>query len=254
MPFYAIACVVQLQRLRGGRNARVAVFICGAIAVFAHAISAYGIVRAPGGYQFGITQISSIIALAISVLVLGSSLRKPLDNLFLGLFPLAIVAILLSLMIGSSFPATSLGAGSGSHVLLSVLAYGFISIAALQAIFLSYQNYQLKHGHAGGLLTKLPPLQDMEAFLLELLWAGEVLLSLAILAGVFFIDDVWGMDGIIHKSFFTVLAWLVFAVLLWGHHRLGWRGTTMIRGTLSGFILLIIGFYGSKFVLEYVLN
>ena len=133
--FYAIACVVQLQRLRGGRNARVAVFICGAIAVFAHAISAYGIVRAPGGYQFGITQISSIIALAISVLVLGSSLRKPLDNLFLGLFPLAIVAILLSLMIGSSFPATSLGAGSGSHVLLSVLAYGFISIAALQAIF-----------------------------------------------------------------------------------------------------------------------
>ena len=252
--FYTLAWILQLQRLRSGGNTRALVLFCGLVAVLAHAVSAYEIVRAPLGYRFGISQISTLIALAISVLVLGSSFRKPLDNLFLGLFPLAVATILLSLTIGSSFPSTSLGPGSGSHVLLSVLAYGFISIAALQAIFLSYQNHRLKHGHAGGLLTKLPPLQDMETFLLELLWAGETLLSLAIIAGVFFIDDVWSMDGIIHKSFFTVLAWLLFAVLLWGHHRLGWRGTTMTRGTLTGFVLLVTGFYGSKFVLEYVLN
>ncbi len=252
--FYGLTCALQWRRLRSDRISRSLVLSCGLVAVLAHAVSAWEIVREPNGYHFGITQISTLIAMAISVLVLGSSLRKPLDNLFLGLFPLAIVTILLSLTIGSSFPTTSLGPGSGSHVLLSVLAYGFISIAALQAIFLSYQNYQLKHGHAGGLLARLSPLQDMEAFLLELLWAGEVLLSLAIVAGVFFIEDVWNMEGIIHKSFFTALAWLLFAVLLWGHHRLGWRGTTMIRGTLTGFVLLVVGFYGSKFVIEYVLS
>ena len=252
--FYGLAWALQLQRLRSGRNIRSLVLACSLAAVLAHAVSAWEIVREPDGYHFGITQISTLIALAISVLVLGSSLRKPLDNLFLGLFPLAIAAILLSLTIGSGFPTTSLSPASGGHVLLSVLAYGCISIAALQAVFLSWQNYQLKHGHAGGLIARLPPLQDMEAFLLELLWAGELLLSLAIVAGVFFIGDVWGMDGIIHKSFFTVLAWLLFAVLLWGHHRLGWRGTTMIRGTLTGFVLLLVGFYGSKFVLEYILN
>lgn len=251
--FYALASALQLQRLRSERNTRTLVLFSGLVAVLAHAVSVWEIVREPDGYHFGITQISTLIALAISLLTLVSCLRKPLDNLLLGLFPLAIATILLSLTTGSNFPTTNLDSGSGSHVLLSVLAYGFISIAALQAIFLSYQNYQLKHGHAGGLLTKLPPLQDMETFLLELLWAGEILLSLAILAGVFFIEDVWSLEGIIHKSFFSVLAWLVFAVLLWGHHRLGWRGTTMIRGTLAGFILLIIGFYGSKFVIEYVL-
>ncbi|MCY3566435.1 MAG: cytochrome c biogenesis protein CcsA [Gammaproteobacteria bacterium] len=252
--FYGLAFALQLRRLRGGGNTRPLVLGCGLVAVLAHAVSAWEIVRLPDGYHFGITQISTLIALAISLLVLGSSLRKPLDNLFLGLFPLAIATILLSLTTGSNFPSTSLDPASGGHVLLSVLAYGFISIAALQAVFLSWQNHQLKHGHAGGLLARMPPLQDMEAFLLELLWAGEILLSLAIVTGVFFIDDAWSMDGIIHKSFFTALAWLLFAVLLWGHHRLGWRGTTMIRGTLTGFVLLVVGFYGSKFVLEYVLG
>lgn len=252
--FYGLAFALQLQRLRSGGNTRSPILFCGLVAALAHAVSAWEIVRPADGYHFGITQISTLIALAISVLALGSSLRKPLDNLFLGLFPLAIATILLSLIVGGNFPTTRLGPATGGHVLLSVLAYGFISIAALQAVFLSYQNYRLKRGHAGGLLARLPPLQDMEAFLLELLWAGEILLSLAIVAGFFFIDDVWSMDGIVHKSFFTLLAWLLFAVLLWGHHRLGWRGTTMIRGTLTGFVLLVVGFYGSKFVLEYVLG
>ncbi len=251
---YVIACALQVRRLRSGAAARTPVLCAGLAAVAAHAVSAWETVRVPGGFQFGIAQTSTLIALAITSLALASSLRKPLDNLFIGLFPLAIATIALSLVAGGSFPTTNLGAGSGSHVLLSVLAYGFISIAALQAVFLSWQNHRLKHGRAGGLLTRLPPLQDMESFLLELLWAGQVLLSLAIIAGIFFIDDVWALDGIIHKSFFTTLAWLLFAVLLWGHHRLGWRGTTMIRGTLTGFSLLLVGFYGSKFVLEYVLR
>ncbi len=250
---YGLGWTLQWRRLRGNADTRAYVLAAGLAAVLAHGMSAWGIVRDGGGYQFGIAQVSTLIALAISVLALGSSLRKPLDNLFLGLFPLAILAILLSLGGGSSFPGASLGPVSGSHVLLSVLAYGFISIAALQAVFVSWQNYQLKHGRAGGLVAKLPPLQDMEGFLLELLWAGQALLSLAIIIGAFFIEDVWSLDGIFHKSFFSVLAWLLFAVLLWGHHRLGWRGTTMVRGTLTGFVFLLVGFYGSKFVLEYVL-
>ena len=250
---YALGWALQWRRLRKAAGSRIPVLGVAGVAVLAHGASAWGIVREAAGFHFGISQISTLIALAISLLALVSSLRKPIDNLFLGLFPLATLAILLSITTGSSFPTTSLGLVSGSHVLLSVLAYGFISIAALQAVVLAWQNHQLKHGHAGGVLAKLPPLQDMEILLLELLWAGQALLSLAIVVGVFFISDVWSMDGIFHKSFFSVLAWLVFATLLWNHHRLGWRGTTMVRGTLAGFTLLLVGFYGSKFVLEYVL-
>jgi ABC-type uncharacterized transport system permease subunit len=93
----------------------------------------------------------------------------------------------------------------------------------------------------------------MEAFLFELVWVGQMLLTLTITAAFLFFDDIWGVDGVIHKTVFSLLAWIVFAVLLWGRHQLGWRGQTAIRGTLSGFALLIIGFYGVKFALEYLI-
>ncbi len=252
--FYFLGTVFQGQNIFASKNTRSQVFSLGFIAVCAHAISAFGVMRTTTGYHFGISEISTLITLSISLLVLVSSLRKPLENLFLGLFPLAIVSILFSLAVSSSYPPTSMGIGLASHILLSIVAYSMITIAAMQAAFLAYQNHQLKHHHTSGLISRLPPLQDMEAFLFELLWVGEVLLALGILAGFFFVDDIWEQAGIIHKTFFSILAWSVFAGLLWGRHKLGWRGQTAIRGTLSGFTLLLLGFYGSKFMLEYVLN
>ena len=252
--FYLIGSVFQGLNFTSNKDVKSKVCIFGAIALLAHAISAFGVIRTANGYHFGIFEISTLIAALISLLVLVSSIRKPLEILFLGLFPLAIITIIASLTISSDYPPTEMSAGLASHVLISLLAYSFIAIAALQAGVLAYQNHQLKHHHVGGLISKFPPLQDMEAFLFELLWVGQGLLSVGILAGMMFIDDIWGIDGVIHKSFFSILAWIVFASLLWGRHQLGWRGQTAIRGTLTGFGFLIIGFYGSKFALEYILG
>lgn len=252
--FYLIGSVFQGLNFISNKDTRNKVFTFGLIAVCAHAISAYSVIRTTSGYHFGISEISTLIAVSVSLLVLISSIRKPLQNLFLGLFPLAIIAIVFSLTVRSDYPPINLGPGLASHVLLSILAYSFITIAAAQAGFLAYQNHQLKHGHPGGLIGKFPPLQDMEVFLFELLWVGQILLSLGIIAGLLFVDDIWGRDGVIHKTFFSILAWVVFGVLLWGRHQLGWRGVTAIRGTLIGFGLLIVGFYGSKIALEYILG
>ena len=155
--FYLAGFTLQLINLARANNAgriRRYVFIAGTLAVIAHAISAARVISSPTGYHFGVVQISTLIAVSISALVLASSIRKPLENLFLGLFPLAVISIIMSLSIDSSYPPTSLSAGMASHVLISILAYSFISIAAMQAGFLAYQNYQLKHGHAGGLLHR----------------------------------------------------------------------------------------------------
>ena len=252
--FYLTGSVFQGISLTSNRDTHNKVLSFGLLAVLAHAVSAYGVIRTSSGYHFGLVEISTLITLSISFVVLISSLRKPLNNLFLGLFPLAIIAIVASLALGSNYPPTPMSLGLASHVLISILAYSFITIAALQAGFLAYQNHQLKHAHAGGVLSKFPPLQDMEALLFELLWVGQLLLSLGIGAGILFIDDFWGLHGIPHKTVFSILAWIVFAVLLWGRHQRGWRGQTAIRGTLGGFALLIVGFYGSKIVLEFILS
>ena len=173
---YSTGFALQLSRLANGRNVglvpvnRHPVLAAGGLAVVAHATSASGVIYTSTGYHFGVVEISTLIAASISLLVLTSSLRKPLDNLFLGLFPLAVVAIILSLTVSSDYPPTDLNAGMASHVLISILAYSFMTIAAVQASFLAYQNYQLKNGHAGGFLQRFPPLQAMEVLLFELLW------------------------------------------------------------------------------------
>lgn len=254
--FYLASTVYQAKHLNmraPSKNPERWVFSLGLIAVLAHAISAGGVLHHGAGYHFGIVQISTLICASISLMVLLSSLRKPLGILILGLFPLAIVSIIASLTIQSTYPARDLEPGLASHILLSILGYSLLTIAALQAGFLAFQNHQLKHHQAARMIRRFPPLQDMESFLFELLWAGQALLTLGIVAGFIFIDDMWA-GGLLHKTVFSLLAWAVFAVLLWGRHQLGWRGSTAIRFTLTGFVLLIVGFYGSKFVLEFLLN
>ena len=61
---------------------------------------------------------------------------------------------------------------------------------------------------------------------------------------------------VLHGSLILLacLAWVVFSVLLWGRNRLGWRGHKAIRWTLAGFCLLMLAYFGSKLVREYILH
>lgn len=59
---------------------------------------------------------------------------------------------------------------------------------------------------------------------------------------------------LVHKTVLGIIAWLVFAVLLWGRWRFGWRGRTAIRWTLSGAVTLMLAYFGSKLVLELLLH
>lgn len=252
---YLIALALQGQAIKN-RSARLTiqgnVLVFGLLAVAAHAISAWTLIARADGYHFGIFEVSTLIFAFISLITIVSSIRNPIGQLILGVFPCAALVILLSLLIDSAYPPQQLGAGLVTHVLLSIVAYGLVTLAALQAVFLAFQNYQLRHHRAARVIRRFPSLQDMEHLLFVLLWAAQILLSGAIVTGFLFVND-WGVQGLAHKMFFSILAWVVFAVMLWGRHQLGWRGNTAIRGTLIGFLFLVLGFYGSKFVLEYIL-
>jgi ABC-type uncharacterized transport system permease subunit len=228
------------------------VLILGFTGVAAHMVSAWTLIYRDAAYHFGLTEISTLIFASIALLTMISSARRPLGSLILGVFPLAMLTIAISISIRSSYPAQQLSPGIAAHVILSILAYSLFTLAALQAVFLAFQNYQLKHHHVASVMRIFPPLQEMERLLFELLWAAQILLSFAIAAGFLFVND-FSTQGLAHKMFFSVLAWIVFAVLLWGRHQLGWRGNTAIKGTLTGFGFLLLGFYGSKFVLEFLL-
>jgi ABC-type uncharacterized transport system permease subunit len=83
--------------------------------------------------------------------------------------------------------------------------------------------------------------------------AGFVLLTLTLLSGVLFVDDLFAQH-LVHKTVLSIAAWIVFGILLFGRWRWGWRGRRAVRLTLAGMAILLLAFFGSKFVLEVILH
>jgi ABC-type uncharacterized transport system permease subunit len=123
----------------------------------------------------------------------------------------------------------------------------------MQAALLAAQESQLRRRQFRGPLSILPPLQLMESMLFELIWVGVIALTLSIATGFIFMDDIFAQH-LVHKTVLSIIAWILFTVLLWGRHRLGWRSQTAVRLTVSGFTMLALAFLGSKLVLELILE
>ncbi|NLU12945.1 MAG: cytochrome c biogenesis protein CcsA, partial [Gammaproteobacteria bacterium] len=139
-----------------------------------------------------------------------------------------------------------------AHILFSILAYGMITIAVFQSMLLLIQDQQLRKRPVSTLIKHFPPLQTMESLLFGFLWSGWLLLSLSLITGWLFLDNLFAQH-LVHKTLLSCVAWLVFGILLWGRHQLGWRGHKAIRWTITGFFLLMLAYFGSKLVREFIL-
>ena len=253
--FYIAAWLLLVQSLRKRRSLKSTLVLqLVAVALFCHGTSACQQIVVPSGYRFSFFNMASLFFWVINLLVLISSLKKPLHNLFVLLLPLTCLALLSSLpQLGAITPRQQITPGVAVHIFLSILAYSAMTMAAFQALTLAFQNYQLRHKHPTGRVRLLPPLQTMEALLFELLWAGQVLLTFAIISGAIYVDDLFAQH-LAHKTVFSLMAWCLYAALLWGHYKWGWRGNAAIRWTLGAFALLVLAYFGSKLVLEFLLS
>ena len=122
-----------------------------------------------------------------------------------------------------------------------------------QALALQQMERGLKNHSDNRWLNQLPPLQTMESLLLQLITLGWLALTVAIASGSIYIDDLFAQH-LAHKTLFAVISWLLFGLLLIGRQKYGWRGATAVKWTLSAFIALALAYFGSKFVLEVLLN
>ena len=253
---YICALLYQATKIRTPASPLRREFLLGVsgAAIIMHGLVSWHVMVTAQGLDFSLWRISSVIFFLVNLIVLLSSLRKPAHNLFLFLFPLTIPVLAIALVTeGSGAIHSGLGLGTGLHVLSSILAYSLLTIAAFQAMLLAWQNWQLRHKHLKGWVRVLPPLETMEALLFEVLWAGVILLTLALLSGFWLLEDMFAQkQG--HKTVFSMVAWVIYAILLWGRHQLGWRGNIAIRWTLVGFIATALAYWGSKFVYEVLLT
>ncbi len=224
------------------------------IALFFHGGSLFMQLHASAGLSLDFFNAASLIAFAVIAITLLACSRIPVENLLLILMPLGLLTVLLAQFLPSgTLKPIDEEPGIIAHILLSILAYGLLTIAMFQALLLALQDHQLKHKHPSGLIRNFPPLQTMESLLFGFLWAGWLLLSLSLLSGWLFFEDLFAQH-LVHKTVLSCVAWVVFAVLLWGRHQLGWRGHKAIRWTLAGFCLLMLAYFGSKLVREFILH
>ena len=226
------------------------------VPVAMHAVLLGRSLFAPDGLHLGLgNAISVILLLTVLIYWIGSFFYR-LDGLHALVLPLAAAAVLLAgaMPSAAALPNTH-HAAFKAHLLISMLAYSLFTIASLHVALMALLERRLHDGAVSHALQALPPLLTMEALLFRIIWAGFILLTLTLVSGMIFTEELFGKPATFnHKTVFGVVSWLIFAALLVGRHVYGWRGRIAVRWTLAGFLALVLAYIGSKFVLEVILG
>lgn len=223
------------------------------MALLFHAVDIFFTMKAAGGWNLGLFTTFSLTTWLMALIALIVGFRLPNAHPGIVIYPLVALSLILKVELPSPEPPSLSDPALEWHVLLSLAAYSLFMLAAIQAIILAVQEKQLRQRHIAGVIRKLPPLQTMETGLFQLIATGFALLTLGLITGFMFVEDLFAQH-LVHKTVLSVIAWCVFAALLWGRLRHGWRGKTAVKWTLAGFSFLLLAYMGSKFVLEYLVN
>jgi ABC-type uncharacterized transport system permease subunit len=227
------------------------------IALVLHGILLYKSMATPEGLDLGLANAVSLIVWLTLLIYWFAGLAYPgMANVQGLLAPAAFAALLFQTFSGTrhivgyfSEPLFAL------HFAVAMLAYALYIVATLHALIMLAEETFLRRGALPPLLRQLPPLMQMEALLFRILFSAFVLLSLTLVTGVFFSEELFHKPfAFNHKTVFGIISWLIFGTLLVGHHFRGWRGRVAVNWTLAGFTALMFAYVGSKFVLEIVLK
>ena len=229
----------------------------GALVPLALALHAFVLMRAivkPDGLDLSFANALSLVAGLAALIAWASGLFRVLPQVAAVVLSMAAAGVLIHTF-GESphrFPYAD-APWATVHIAIALVAYALFVVAALQALMLTGLEKRLRGGAES--MSETPPLLTLERYLFRLIGGGFVLLTLALGSGFLFSEQLFGKPvTFTHKNVFSVAGWLTFAILLFGRARYGWRGRTALRWILAGTLLLVLGYLGSKFVLEVLLN
>jgi len=237
----------------GKKRSLAAVFAFAGVLLHAWAEAQHWFVPAsPHVSLLNVLSLSALVTVAIPLSTL--PMRKNLFDASLVALPLAVLILIAE----STLYAPKLEIAQGSiditvHIITSIIAFGLLSIAGVYAIFAALIDSMLRHHRYNKLVQTLPALETLEELLFHLIKAGFAILTISLLTGLIFVSDLFGQH-LAHKTVLSIFAWLVFALLLWGRWKRGWRGRVAVRMTLAGIVLLLLSYFGSKLILEVFLQ
>lgn len=229
-------------------------WMCG-VAVVLHCVILYADLAAGGQWRLGLTNALSFAAVVIAIVYTALACQRPIENLGAFVLPVAGLSVLAAWI----WPAGEKGTVAPStpftiHLVVSVLAYAFLTLAVVQALLLNTQEKHLHRRHPVRLLKALPPIQTMETLLFVLTGVGFTLLTFTLISGIVYTEALFGVAfSFDHHTVLSILAWVIFGILLLGHFLFGWRGRHAAHWTIGGFVVLVLAYFGTKYVVEVLL-
>ncbi len=228
-------------------------FITWLIAILIHIIALHYPLILGKSLVVGFATLGSYVMWFISLILFITTLKRKIQTLAIIILPIAIISIIVSITLTTESIAIDMKSGLGVHILTSLLAYSLLMLASFQALLLATQNNHLHNRQNTGFIRTLPSLEDMEHLLFRFISIGVIMLSLGLLTGFYFLDNLFS-SHIIHKTILSIVSWVIFSALLLGRWKYGWRGKKAIRWTIVGFITLALAFFGTKFIQEFILD
>lgn len=204
--------------------------------------------------RFGFAPALSVTAWLVTAVYAVESLVFPQLRTHWALSGLGALAVVLALVYPGAPLHTTASPWLPLHWALGIASYGLFGAAVVHAWFMTRTEDRIRH--AGESPTGLP-LLTLERLTFRFVSAGFVLLSATLLVALLFGDTLYGVRSAWkwdHKTVFSVLSWLTFAVLLVGRSQFGWRGRRAVRMVYVGAGLLLLAYVGSRFVLEIILG
>jgi len=228
-------------------------FVTWLIALIAHIVMLHFPLIQGEPLVFGFVTLASYVMWFISLILFISTLKRKIESLAIMILPFTILSIIMTITLGTGSISINMKSGVGVHVLLSLLAYSLLMLASFQALLLATQNNHLHSHQSSGFIRTLPSLEDMEHILFRFISIGLFLLTLGLITGFYFLDNLFG-SNVAHKTILSIISWFIFSALLIGRWKYGWRGKRAVRWTLTGFAVLALAFFGTKFIQEYILD
>ncbi len=234
-------------------KATVALIAMVIFAIIIHGFISYRNIHTAEGHNFGLFNIFNITTWISMIIIFWNLLKYHSATLLLFSIPISAVSILGVLLFGGIAPIQLKGDGLNIlHILLGISAMGILLLAAIQSILVLYIDRQLRISPAN-LSNIFGSLQSIERYLLQLLTSGFIFMTLSLIL-VSLLPSEITQAQVLHKVILTLISWFILATLIFGYYLRGWRGVFAAKWTLIGVFLLMLGYFGSKLVIEFIIG
>jgi ABC-type uncharacterized transport system permease subunit len=225
----------------------------GLAGVLLHAHNLHTEIYKETGLHLSIASSLSLIALQLAVIGLLGALEPTLRGMTAGLLLLAAIASIPMPIFPAPESESVLTWQVQAHIMVAMFAYSLLTVGVIVALFALVQDRRLRSGKFSAANQLFAPLETTEKLLFGIAAAGFTGLLLAVVSGFTFVENLFAQH-LVHKTSLSLLALLLFGILVAGRMFAGWRGKRAVYLYLWGFAILCLAYFGSRFVLEVILG